>query len=214
MKKLTLLCCAILLISSSAFAQTSKAKNLLDEVTQKVSTYQNITLDFNFEQRSPMGDLVQESKGTVLLAQNKYELNFMGVQKISDGKKIYTISAEDEEVTITNFNSNDPDALLPSEILTFYKKGYDYHWDIVQNIKGRSIQYIKLTPQNKKSELKEVLLGIDMQTKNIYNKIDQYNNGGKTVLTVNSFKTNQTISKNHFTFTPSLYPNYYINKLD
>ncbi|MEQ3662861.1 MAG: outer membrane lipoprotein carrier protein LolA, partial [Flavobacterium sp.] len=27
-------------------------------------------------------------------------------------------------------------------------------------------------------------------------------------------KTNQPLSKNHFTFTQSKYPNYYINRLD
>lgn len=215
MKKLFLTLCGILLLTSTLGAQNSaKAKALLDEVTTKVNTYQNIAIDFNFEVRNALGDLQQESKGTVLIAKNNYELNFMGVKKIADGKKIYTISPEDEEVTITNFNANDPESLLPSEILTFYKKGYEYQWDIVQNIKGRKIQYIKLKPTNSKSDIKEVLLGIDSQTKNIYNKIDIAKNGTKTILTVNSFKTNQTISKNHFTFTESMYPNYYINKLD
>ena len=44
--------------------------------------------------------------------------------------------------------------------------------------------------------------------------IESGKNGTKTTLTVNSFKTNQPLSKNHFTFTKSKYPNYYINKLD
>lgn len=208
------LSCALLLTNSMSAQNSAKAKALLDEVTAKVNSYQNIAIDFNFEMRNAMGDLQQESKGNVIIAKNNYELNFMGVKKISDGKKIYTISSEDEEVTISNFNANDPESLLPSELLTFYIKGYEYHWDIVQNVKGRKIQYIKLKPTNSKSDLKEVLLGIDNQTKNIYNKIDITKNGTKSILTVNSFKTNQTISKNHFTFTESMYPNYYINKLD
>ncbi len=215
MKKIFLfLGCALLLSSSISAQNSAKAKALLDEVTAKVNSYQNIAIDFNFEMRNAMGDLQQESKGNVIIAKDNYELNFMGVKKISDGKKIYTISSEDEEVTISNFNANNPESLLPSELLTFYKKGYEYHWDIVQNVKGRKIQYIKLKPTNSKSDLKEILLGIDSQTKNIYNKIDIAKNGTKSILTVNSFKTNQTISKNHFTFTESMYPNYYINKLD
>lgn len=215
MKKIFLFLSCVLLLNNTLSAQNSaKAKALLDEVTAKVNSYQNIAIDFNFEMRNAMGDLQQESKGNVIIAKDNYELNFMGVKKISDGKKIYTISSEDEEVTISNFNANDPESLLPSELLTFYKKGYEYHWDIVQNVKGRKIQYIKLKPTNNKSDLKEVLLGIDSQTKNIYNKIDIAKNGTKSILTVNSFKTNQTISKNHFTFTESMYPNYYINKLD
>ena len=60
----------------------------------------------------------------------------------------------------------------------------------------------------------EILLGIDVQTKHIYNLIEMGKKGTKTTLTVNSFKTNQPLSKNQFTFVESKYPNYYINKLD
>ena len=76
------------------------------------------------------------------------------------------------------------------------------------------INNVKLTPNNSKDTRKEILIGIDTQTKNIYTVIEVGKNGTKTTLTVNSFKTNQPLSKNHFTFTKSKYPNYYINKLD
>lgn len=211
MKKIfSILCLTVL--SFTATAQT--AKGLLDEVTTKVNSYQNITIDFNYSIRNAQGDIAQDSKGNITIEKDKYLLNFMGVKKISDGNRIYTISPEDEEVTITKFDKSNPDALLPSEILTFYKSGYHYTMDIVQNVKGRKIQYVKLTPTNSRSDIKEILLGIDSQTKTIYNKIDIAKNGTKSTLTVNSFKTNQPISKNHFTFTESMYPNYYINKLD
>jgi len=48
----------------------------------------------------------------------------------------------------------------------------------------------------------------------IYNVIEIGKKGTKTTLTVNSFKTNQALPKNQFTFAASKYPNYYINKLD
>ena len=99
-------------------------------------------------------------------------------------------------------------------MLTFFNSGYKYYWDILQNVKGRKIQYIKLVPTSSKDQRKEVLLGIDVQTKHIYNMIESGKNGTKTTLTVNSFKTNQPLSKNQFTFVASKYPNYYINKLD
>ena len=67
---------------------------------------------------------------------------------------------------------------------------------------------------NTKDHRKEILLGIDVQTKNIYNLIEVGKNGTKTSIVVNSFKTNQPLSKNQFTFVESKYPNYYINKLD
>ena len=104
--------------------------------------------------------------------------------------------------------------LLPSKILSFYENGYTYKLDIQQNIKGRKIQYVNLTPIDSNSELKSILLGIDAQTKHIYNLIQIGKNGSKTTLTVNSFKTNQPISKTLFTFDANKYQDYYINKLD
>jgi hypothetical protein len=84
----------------------------------------------------------------------------------------------------------------------------------LQNVRGRKIQYIKLIPISSKDQRKEVLLGIDVQTKNIYNVIETGKNGTKTTIVVNSFKTNQPVSKNQFTFVKSKYPNYYINNID
>ena len=119
-----------------------------------------------------------------------------------------------EEITIENFDASDDKAITPNKMLTFFNTGYKYAWDELQNVKGRKIQYIKLIPNSTKDSRKEILMGIDTQTKHIYNVIEVGKNGSKTTLTVNSFKTNQPLSKNHFTFTKSKYPNYYINKLD
>jgi len=205
----------IAFIGLSLHAQDAKkAKELLDDVTSKVKSYKNIVIDFKYSLNNPKERINQESNGNVALQGNLYHLNFMGVTKIFDGKKVYTIVPEDEEVTQENFDANDEKAISPNKMLTFFTSGYKYAWDIPQNVKGRKIQYVKLTPINSKDTRKEILIGIDTQTKHIYNVIEVGKNGTKTTLTVNSFKTNQPLSKNHFTFTKSKYPNYYINKLD
>lgn len=202
------------MIGFQGFAQDKKAKGLLDEVTSKVKSYNNIAIDFKYSLQNLKENINQESKGNVLLQDNNYVLNFMGITKIFDGKKVYTIVPEDEEISVSNFDEKDENAITPSKMLTFFNKGYKYSWDILQNVRGRKIQYIKLIPISSKDQRKEVLLGIDVQTKNIYNVIETGKNGTKTTIVVNSFKTNQPVSKNQFTFVKSKYPNYYINNLD
>jgi outer membrane lipoprotein-sorting protein len=197
-----------------ANAQDQKAKALLDEVTSKVKSYTNIAIDFKYSLQNTKENINQESKGNVLLQDNNYVLNFMGITKIFDGRKVYTIVPEDEEISISSFDDKDDNAITPSKMLTFFNKGYKYSWDILQNVRGRKIQYIKLIPISSKDQRKEVLLGIDVQTKNIYNVIETGKNGTKTTIVVNSFKTNQPVSKNQFTFVKSKYPNYYINNID
>jgi len=203
-----------MLCSITVQAQDQKAKALLDQVTAKVKSYDNIVIDFKYALTNSKENINQESKGNVTMKGDMYVLNFMGVTKIFDGKKTYTIVPEDEEITISNYNEKDENAITPSKMLTFFNKGYKYSWDILQNVQGRKIQYIKLVPISSKDQRKQILPGIDSQTKHIYNLIETGKNGTKTVLTVNSFKTNQPLSKNQFIFTQSKYPNYYINKID
>jgi outer membrane lipoprotein-sorting protein len=204
----------LLIFSFSGQAQDKKAKALLDEVTAKVKSYDNIAIDFKYSLNNSKENINQESKGNVILKGNQYVLNFMGITRIFDGRKVYNINPEDEEVSISKFDEKDANAITPSKMLTFFNSGYKYSWDILQNIKGRKIQYIKLIPISSKDQRKEILLGIDTQTKHIYNLIETGKNGTKTTLVVNSFKTNQPLSKNQFTFVESKYPKYYINRID
>ena len=214
MARRILLLTTLFLFGFSIQAQEKKAKELLDQVTAKVRSYDNITIDFKYSLNNAKENINQDSKGNVTMKGNQYLLNFMGVTKIFDGKKTYTIVPEDEEITVSTINEKDDSAITPSKMLTFFNSGYKYNMDILQNVKGRKIQYIKLVSTNPKDPRKEILLGIDVQTKHIYNLIEIGKKGTKTTLTVNSFKTNQPLSKNQFTFAASKYPNYYINKLD
>ena len=199
-------------LTLNSFSQ-NKAKILLNEVSQKVKSYQNISIDFKYVLENTAEKIKQETRGDVVLQGEKYKLNILGVTRLFDGKKLYSISPEDEEVTISS-HTDDSDDITPSKMLSFYEKGYTYALDIEQNVQGRKIQYVKLTPIDSNSEINYILLGIDSQTKHIYTLIQIGKNSTKTTLTVNSFKTNETLSKTLFTFDANKYKDYYINKLD
>lgn len=213
MKKLSLV--LAILVSSFSFAQgANQAEDLLNEVYKKANSYDNISIDFKYVLKNTSENINQETRGDVKMQGEKYRLNILGITRLYDGKTLYTISPEDEEVTISSDNTEDEGTITPSKMLSFYKTGYTYKMDIVQDVKGRKIQYVKLIPMDSNSEIKYILLGIDANTKHIYNLIEIGNNGTQTTLTVNSFKTNEPISKSLFTFDQDKYSNYYINKLD
>ena len=212
MKKVGIL--LALIISTSLFAQ-NQAETLLNEVSKKVKAYENISIKFKYALKNSNEENVsQETKGDVTIQGEKYVLNFFGATRIYDGKKLYTISPQDEEVTISSENSEDENTITPSKLLSFYEDGYTYKMDITQNVRGRKIQYVKLVPNDSSSEIKHVLLGIDANTKHIYNLIEVGKNGTKTTLTVNSFKSNQTLPPSIFTFDEKKYSDYYINPID
>jgi outer membrane lipoprotein-sorting protein len=203
----------LVLVSFTSFAQND-AKKLLDEVSTKVKSYDNISIDFKYVLVNLEEDINQETRGNVIMQGDKYLLNILGITRIFDGKTLYSISPEDEEVTISSENSQDENTITPSKMLSFYEDGYNYKMDIVQNVNGRKIQYVKLTPIDSNTEINHVLLGIDINTKHIYNLIEVGANKTKTTLTVNSFKTNEPLSKTLFTFDKTKYKDYYINKID
>ena len=212
MKKRTLTLLTIIAIGISSYAQNSqKAKTLLDEVYTNVTSYENIFIDFNYTLENTEANIKQETKGNVTLKGDKYLANLFGATQLFDGSKVYTVVPDNEEVTIEN-PSEEENTVTQSKMLTFYKTGHNYQWDILQNVNGRKIQFVKLIPIDTNTEIKSILLGVDAQTKHIYRLIETGKNGTKTTITVNSFKTNQPLSKSLFTFDEAKYKNegYYI----
>jgi outer membrane lipoprotein-sorting protein len=214
MKNITLFIVAVLSVFTMNAQNGNKAKSLLNEVSAKVKSYDNMVIDFNYNLENLKEKVSQETKGNVSINGDKYVLNLMGTTQIFDGKKIYTIIPEDQEINISDYIEEDDNSITPSKMFTFYEEGYTYKWDIVQDVKGRKIQYIKLTPIDSKADVKNILLGIDTQTKHIYNLIQTQDNGTKITITVKSFKTNQPLAKNLFTFNENRYKDYYINRFD
>ena len=213
MKKLVFILAAIL--SFNVQAQSSqKAEKLLNEVSSKVKNYRNMVIEFKYALENQAENVNQETRGDVSIKGEKYVLNLMGTTQMFDGKKIYTIIPEDEEINISNYVEEDSNSITPSKMFSFYEDGYNYEMDITQNVKGREIQYVKLTPKDSNAEIKNILLGIDKQTKHIYNLIQTQDNGTKVTITVKSFKTDQPLAENLFTFNEDRYSDYYINRLD
>ncbi|MHB1148225.1 MAG: LolA family protein [Lutibacter sp.] len=205
MKKITFLIAFLLISLTSIGQESAKAKALLDEVAQKISGYKNIYLEFNHSLDNKEANVHQETRGTVTLKGNLYNLNYMGTEQIFDGKKVYLIIHEDEEVIIQNPSKKKEENITPSKMFSFYKTGYTFKMDALKTVKGVKIQYVKLTPIDSNSEIKYILVGIDANTKHIYNIIETGENGTTTTLNIRTFKTNQPISENLFIFDRAKY---------
>ena len=213
MKKLITICLAIFTLTSFS---AQDAKSLLDEVSEKVRSYENVKIDFKYSLNNTKENVKQDTRGDVTMYGDKYILNMLGTTRLFDGTNLVNIVPEDEEVTISKYDKNEDREITPSKMLTFYEKGYRYKMDILQNTKGRKIQYIRLIPIDSNAEIKDILLGIDLQTKHIFKLIQTDSQGTQFTITVNSFKTNQPLSANLFKFDEAKYVDegYYINKLD
>ncbi len=204
----------IVLISLKSFSQNGgEAKKILDEVSQKMSSYKNIFIDFDYVLDNKEEDVRQELSGDVLLQGEKYAVNLFGSTQIFDGNKTYTIIPENEEVNVSNADIDDKNLVTPSKFYSFYKSGYSFYMGEKKKIKGKKIQFVKLVPMDSNSEVNSVLVGVDLSSMHIYQVIENGKNGTNTILTAKKIKTNQDLASNLFTFDKSKYEKmgYFIN---
>jgi len=215
MKKIVVLLITIIL-SATAFAQGDiKSEQLLDVVSEKMNSYNNIYVEFNYKLHNAEENVNQVTRGNVTLKGDLYNVNFLGVNQLFDGNKVYTIISEDEEVNISDADAEDAATLTPSKFFSFYKNGFTYSWDVLENMNGRKIQFVKLIPIDSNSEISSVLLGVDVKTNHIFRLIETGNNSTVTTLTITTFKTDQPLSSKLFLFDEAKYKKegYLINKL-
>ena len=198
-------------IASLTFSQNSeKATFLLDEVSNKMESYQNMAIHFS-ETLSNEAAGIQEGdepplKGNITLQGEKYNLNYLGNTFIYDGKKLYVINNEEKEITITEGDmSGDDGFIYPSKLLTFYREGYNVQMGSLKNINNRKIQFINLTPIDSESNIVKIEFAVDLKTKHLYQLIQTGLNGSKTKFTITKFKSNQTLSNSLFSFDREKY---------
>ena len=202
---------SVLFISTVSFGQNSEeAKNLLDEVSTKMSSYKNMYIGFsqsliNLEAGIKEGD-EPPIRGEVNLAGEKYRLDYLGNQFIFDGKKLYVINNDEKEISVTDGDLDDEDGFIyPSKLLTFYKQGYNFEMGKLQTVKGRKLQFVTLYPIDSNSEIVKVELAIDAKTKHIVQLIQTGENGSKTTFTITNFKSNLNLSDDFFNFDKEKY---------
>ena len=97
----------ILAVCSISLAQAQDAKTLLNEVSTKVKSYNNIVIDFKWNLNNSKENVNQDTRGDVSIQGDNYLLNMLGVTRMFDGEKIYAINPEDREVTISKYNAED-----------------------------------------------------------------------------------------------------------
>jgi len=188
-----------------------QAKYLLNQVSAQIKKQKNIRLEFQYVLENKEEQIRQEAEGKVTLAGERYKLEFLEIIQLFDGEKTYTIVPENEEITVSIPQEEEDISINPSKLLSFYKEGYDYHWDISQRVMGRNIQFIKLIPSEGNEDIQYLLLGIDVVKSSIYRLIEIGNNKTTTTLTIINQEENVSLPEDYFEFNSSEYHNFYIN---
>ena len=188
----------------------SRAISLLNKVSEKIDSSVSFKISFTYTLENINEGINQNSDGSIIIKEDNYLLDFMGIKQLSDANKIYSIVPENEEIIISNIEDEDNNTIKPSKLLVFYRDGYLILWDKNEVIDDNVIQFVKLIPIDSVSDIDYLLLGIDTTTNDIKKLIEIGKNQTKTILTVKSIEYDILIEDNLFVFNKDDYPTYYI----
>ena len=196
----------------------SDAESLLNKVSENIKNYDNIYINYAYTLQNIEEDINQTNNGSFVTENDKWRFEMLGVTRIFDGNKLYSISPDDEEVTISSQDPEDETTITPNKMLYFYEDGYYFEMDesrFVGNGQFRKkIQYVKLIPQDSEAEIKYILLGIDTEFNQIYEVIETGKNETVTTISIVDFEFNLPLDNKLFIFDEEKYKDYYMNDLD
>jgi archaellum component FlaF (FlaF/FlaG flagellin family) len=214
-KKIIFLFIAIISSNNIAVSQNAdEAEKLLNKVSENIKSYDNIYINYTYTLSNLEEDINQTNKGSFVTENDNWKFVMLGVTRIFDGDKLYTISPDDEEITISTQNPDDETTITPNKMLYFYEEGYNFEMDIVQYIGRKKIQYVKLIPMDSDAEIKYILLGIDVEFNQIYKVIETGINDTQTTIAIVDFEVNLPLEESLFVFDKEKYKDYYMNILD
>lgn len=198
--------------------QNLEAELLLNKVSENIKNYNNIYINYAYTLNNVEEDISQTNNGSFVTENNKWRFEMLGVTRIFDGSKLYSISPDDEEVTISSQDPEDETTITPNKMLYFYEEGYYFEMDKSKFIGNgqyrKKIQYVKLIPKDSEAEIKYILLGIDTEFNQIYEVIETGKNETVTTISIVDFEFNLPLNSNLFVFDQEKYQDYYMNILD
>ena len=128
MKKLSILLLSGI-ISLGSFAQEvdTKAKAILDKLSAKTKSYSTIKADFQYSISNKTEGINDSQTGKIQIKGDNYYLSIQGQDIISNGKGIWTVIKESEEIQINDLPDEDEeDYISPNKIFTLYEDGFKY----------------------------------------------------------------------------------------
>ena len=196
----------------------SDAEKLLNKVSENIKSYNNIYINYTYTLNNLEEDINYTNRGSFVTENDNWRFEMLGITRIFDGDKLYTISPDDEEVTISSQNPEDETTITPNKMLYFYEEGYYFEMGTVKYIGNtdfrKKIQYVKLIPMDSEADIKYIDLGIDTEFNQIYEVVETGKNETITTISIIDFEFNVSLNENLFVFDSAKYDGYYMNILD
>jgi outer membrane lipoprotein carrier protein len=210
MKKIITSLFLLMIVFSTAFAQTGSsdpaAKKILDAVSSKFKTFKTVQAKFALSIENAAGKSLGNKNGAVYMKGNKYRISVTGQEIFCDGANVSTYEKSTNEVTITKLDPS-VNTLTPQKLFTnFYDKDFLYKLNGESKVKGKTLQEIELTPTDKSKPFFKVLLYVD-KTSNVISSAKLFEKtGNRFTYAVSAMNPNAAVGDGQFVFDAGKYP--------
>lgn len=208
MKKI-LFILSIVLFANVLSAQTdAKAKQILDQVSQKTRSYKTIAADFTFSMQNKQMGINETNNGSIKLKGNKYVVDIpgAGLKVFADGKTSWNYMKTGNQVTIAAIDENSSELMDPSTVFTIYEKGFKSKFIAEKTVDGKQVYQIELYPDKKEFEVSKITIEINKSTSAIQSAQLAGTDGNTYSIKVNKFEPNKEIQDSEFVFDSKKFP--------
>lgn len=190
----------LLVLGVSSYAQDKKAITLLNEVSEKTQSFDNIKIRFEYKMLNKAQGINESLDGWLLSKGDKYRLDVAGQQIISDGKTMWTFMESVNEVQI-NDPMDDEEGFNPRN---FLKSWSDKFKAKILSETGNEV-VLELLPKEA-AAFNKVHVKVDKSKKQLMAITMFDGSGNEFVYAIKDFITNETIPDSSFRFNTADHP--------
>ena len=188
--------------------QDSKAKEYFEKSSKAFTQAGNMSIDFTINIKDTRNKVTESFDGIINLKEQKFHLDIPEMETWFDGKTQWVLQKDWGEVTITQPNESEIQAINPTSIFEVYKSGCNYKYiGEKTNLKGQKVYEVELTPQSKKSEMTKIIMQInagDFMPSLLH---IVYKNNMENVIHLNKYRKNLKLKDDLFVFDAKKYSN-------
>lgn len=210
-KVISLACTLFFLNFIGLQAQDNQAKSILDKLSKKAESYSSMDAQFKYTLINKADGINETQSGSLISQGEKYKVNIAGQIIISDGKTVWTIIEDAEEVQVNHVptSGEEEDFVNPVSVLTLWEKGFKYKYDSKVKANGVDLDVINLYPEKPDEKSFHTVKLYINKAKDMVQKVEIKGKDGTDFLyDIVSFTPNKQFNASQFSFSEAKYPDF------
>ncbi|MCF8217837.1 MAG: outer membrane lipoprotein carrier protein LolA [Bacteroidales bacterium] len=188
---------------ASAQVDNSKSKKILNKASNKLESYQDVSIKFSYNMDNNEHDIHEEKSGSAWIKDDMYRINIQDQIIISDGETVWSFLPGSKEVQVASAKENAENN--PLKVLSDWEEKYRSKYIRTETIAGNTIDIIDLVPKEGKSFFK-VRVRINQKNHQLVSSTVYDKNSTTYTYIIEEFKTNNNLPDSKFKFSKSNHP--------